>query len=184
MEEFVDIVGFDNYQVSNYGKIKNKKSGRILSENPTEKGYMKVNLRKDGKSNTVRVHKLVCEHFNANPGSKPQIDHRDEDKSNNRADNLRWCTDQENKNFYYEKDPSRKSQSHEIGYRITDTMKPVCVNGIDYESAGKAAGMIAFETGKNRATISKEIRRMISGKRKFGTMYSKYEISAILSSSC
>ena len=181
MEVFIDIVGFDNYQVSSFGKIKNKKSGRILSENPTERGYMKVNLMWDGRSHTKRVHKLVCEHFNPNPGQKPQVDHRDEDKANNRADNLRWCTHQENIDYYYEKDPSRKYQAPKRKYKITDIMKPVRVNGIEFVSAGSAADYICgFEPTKKKATVSKEIRKMIGGKRSFGVMYGKYEISKYL----
>ena len=181
MEKFVGIVGFDNYMVSDIGNIKNKKTGRILKQSFTENGYLKVNISDGVKSHTRRVHVLVCEHFNPNPEHLPEVDHKDCVKTNNEADNLRWCTAQQNKDWYNE-----KYRIYKIRKKTTpasELYKPVCVNGVDYESAGKAAGMIAFETGKNRATISKEIRRMISGKRKFGTMYDKYEISSILSAS-
>ena len=183
MEEFVDIYGFSGYEVSNYGKIKNKKTGKILKENPNEKGYMKVNLMKDNRSYTRRVHKLVCEHFNPNPGHKPKVDHEDCNKSNNRADNLRWCTHQENIDFYNEKFRVYKlpkpSKYGTIGDMVKATGKPVRVNGIEFISAGTAATMISIETGKNKRTISKTIRTMISGRRKFGTMYGIYKISSI-----
>ena len=178
---YVDVVGFSNYEVSNYGKIKNKKTGRILSENPNERGYMKVSINNNnGDRRTVKMHRIVCEHFNANPGQKPQVDHKDEDKSNNRADNLRWCTDQENKDFYYAFDPSRKSIKIEPGYKVSDIMKQVCVDGSVFPSAGSAAQYICDnEPGKNKLTISKELRKMINGKRNFGTMYGKYIITGV-----
>ena len=182
MEIFVNVEGFDNYQVSNYGKIKNKKTGRLLKQSYTEKKYLKVNLSRDGVSHTRRVHRVVCEHFNPNPGRLPEVDHTDCDKDNNRADNLRWCTSQENKDFYNEK--YRIYKIHEpkkygnIEDMIKATGKPVCVNGVEYVSAGSAAQYICDnEPSKNKATVSKTIRTMLSGKRNFGTMYSKYEIT-------
>ena len=122
---------------------------------------------------------LVCEHFNPNPGHKPQVDHKDEDKSNNRADNLRWCTDQENKDFYYEKDPSRRRADVSSGYKISDIMKAVCVNGVEYPSAGMAAKHICSIVKSNKDTVSKELRKMISGKRSFGTMYNQFTIRPV-----
>ena len=187
METFVDIVGFDNYQISNFGKIKNKKTGRILKDSCNGRGYKKIGLiNNDGCRCTVRVHRIVCEHFNPNPGNKPQVDHIDCNKANNRADNLRWCTHQENIDWYYEKYHVYKlpkpKKYDSISSMVQKTGKPVCVNGVRYPSAGSAAKYICDnESGKNRATVSKEIRRMISGKRKFGYIYEKYEISSILS---
>jgi len=186
MERYIEITGFSNYEVSNYGKIKNIKTGRILKDSSTHNGYRKISLSKDGVVGYYRVHRLVCEHFNANPGHKPHVDHKDEDKSNNRADNLRWCTNRENLDFYYENNPEKKGVPRDKVYGNRADMikaigKPVCVNGIEFVSAGGAAKYICEkEPGKKQATVSKEIRRMISGKRSFETMYGKYEINDIL----
>ncbi len=184
MEKYVDVVGFGNYQVSNYGNIKNKKSGRMLAVSYTEKGYLKVNLSRGGVSHTRRVHKVVCEHFVANPGNKPQIDHIDCDKANNRADNLRWCTNQENLDFYYENHHVYKvPKPNKYGSReemIKAVGNPVCVNGVRYVSAGTAAQFICDnEPTKKKATVSKTIRKMVSGKRAFGTMYGRFIISGV-----
>ena len=182
MEQFVDIIEFSNYQVSNIGNIKNKKTGRILSQSNSGKGYMKVNLMKDGNSYTKRVHIIVCEHFNPNPGHLPQVDHKDEDKANNSASNLRWCTHQQNIDWHYENNPNKRAKNSSLVYGSLESMvdatgKHICVNGLEFNSCGSAAKYICDTSGKNQATVSKELRRMLAGKREFGTMYGEYVIS-------
>jgi hypothetical protein len=63
------------------------------------KGYKTVALTKDGKTKTCYVHRLVAEAFVDNPCSLPFINHKDEDKTNNFADNLEWCTNEYNINY-------------------------------------------------------------------------------------
>lgn len=73
-------------------------------------GYVYANISKNNKSYNFRVHKLVAEAFIPNPENKPQINHIDGDKTNNRVDNLEWCNCSYNiKDMYrrkgkYEKD--------------------------------------------------------------------------------
>lgn len=73
-------------------KIKQKE----LSQHIHPNGYMIVNLTKDGKSKSVRVHRIVAEAFISNPDNLPLVNHKDEDKTNNRPENLEWCTHQYN----------------------------------------------------------------------------------------
>lgn len=61
-------------------------------------GYHRVGLYRDGKSTVYSVHRLVAEAFIPNPENKPFVDHIDTDRSNNRVDNLRWVTQEENSN--------------------------------------------------------------------------------------
>lgn len=91
---------FNGYQVSNFGKIKSLErftddghhiKERILKQS-FAKEYLKVNLCKNGLKKTIYVHKLVAEAFLSNPNNLPEINHKDEDKTNNRVDNLEWCT--------------------------------------------------------------------------------------------
>ena len=58
-----------------------------------------MNLCKNNKTKTHRVHRLVAEAFIPNPKSLPQINHKDEDKSNNHVNNLEWCTSLYNINY-------------------------------------------------------------------------------------
>jgi hypothetical protein len=96
MEEYKIIEGFENYSVSNYGNVKNNKTGRILKPIENEKGYYQLSLCKNGYFKTFKVHRLVALAFIPNPENKPQIDHIDNDRINNNVNNLRWCTNSEN----------------------------------------------------------------------------------------
>ena len=100
-EEWRDIKGYEGvYQISNLGHIKRircaKGRERIIKGFLTKKRYLKVTLHKDGIRKDYLVHRLVAETFIPNPQNKPCVDHIDTDKLNNKVENLRWCTYQEN----------------------------------------------------------------------------------------
>ena len=86
-----DIKGYEGlYQVSNFGNIRNAK-GRRLKQ--TYRGnYLKIGLSKNGHTRQISVHRIVAETFVDNPNNYPIVNHIDEDKVNNKADNLEWCT--------------------------------------------------------------------------------------------
>lgn len=67
-------------------------------------GYIYVNLSKNGVKTSKLVHRIVAETFIPNPDDLPQVDHIDENKTNNGVDNLRWCTQQKNIEYYNTKD--------------------------------------------------------------------------------
>lgn len=95
MEEiWKDIDGFDLYQASNLGNIRNKKTGLVLTPITDKDGYFRVHLNND--KITRPVHRLVAKTFIPNPEHKPQVNHKDGDKTNNRVSNLEWCTSREN----------------------------------------------------------------------------------------
>lgn len=81
----------------NYGDVfaKHKMQGRILHQTMTS-GYLGVVLQIAGKSHYPLVHRLVASAFVPNPENKPQVDHIDGDRTNNRPSNLRWVTSKEN----------------------------------------------------------------------------------------
>lgn len=70
--------------------------GKLLNLKTDKDGYKLVILSKDGVQRTYKVHRLVLQAFGANPQGKPQVNHIDNDKSNNSVDNLEWCTNTEN----------------------------------------------------------------------------------------
>jgi hypothetical protein len=96
MEEYKIIEGFENYSVSKHGNVKNNKTGMTLKPGLNWNGYYRIDLYKSGKRKTFLVHRLVGNAFIPNPENKPQIDHIDNDRTNNNVNNLRWCTNQEN----------------------------------------------------------------------------------------
>lgn len=82
------------YQISNLGNVKGKKC--ILKQFVNQRGYFAVSLSKEDKRTSYRVHRLVANAFIPNPDNKPQVNHIDGDKSNNKAENLEWLTQSEN----------------------------------------------------------------------------------------
>lgn len=100
MEEvWRDIKGYEGlYQVSNLGRVKKTtlNEERLIHINKDSGGYQIVSLRKDGVSRMRLVHRLVAIAFIPNNENKPEVNHIDEVKTNNRVDNLNWMTHLEN----------------------------------------------------------------------------------------
>lgn len=99
IEELIDIKGYEGlYQVSNLGEIYSILKNKKLIGYVNNKGYRYVQLCKGNKRSGFSVHRLVAEAFIPNPENKPQVNHIDEDKTNNMVSNLEWCTAKENIN--------------------------------------------------------------------------------------
>lgn len=88
---------FDNYQISNLGRVWSERKQRIMQTYLQNKGYWQIHIvNNSGKSVKFLVHRLVALVWISNPSSKPIINHIDGDKSNNAASNLEWRTYSEN----------------------------------------------------------------------------------------
>ena len=99
-EVFMPIENYeDTYAVSNLGRVKNIKTGKILKEFKNNKGYMLVHLYKNGIEKKYLVHRLVLNTFQANPRKCSDVNHRNEDKTDNRLNNLEWISHKDNCNF-------------------------------------------------------------------------------------
>ena len=102
MEEWRTLVEHPNYSISSEGNFKNNKTGRILKQRSNEKGYQRVSITvSKGVSKSFRIHRLVATYFIPNLFNKPEVDHIDEDKSNNHYENLRWTSSEQNRDYYY-----------------------------------------------------------------------------------
>lgn len=106
------VIGYENlYEISNFGNVRSldryvngkwgkmKIKGKTLTLVKEKDGYYVVNLYKNNKTKQFRVHRLVAEVFISNPDNLPEINHKDENKANNRVDNLEWCTTKYNCNY-------------------------------------------------------------------------------------
>lgn len=95
-EVWKDVVGYEGlYMVSNTGKVYSCIRNKIMTDCDSH-GYRHLGLTKKGKERKHVVHRLVAQAFIPNPFGKPEINHIDENKTNNHVDNLNWCTRTEN----------------------------------------------------------------------------------------
>lgn len=135
-EEWKDIIGYKGlYQISNLGRIKNNK-GQILSQTLDPKsGYLRTHLGKNGKAKWRLTHRLVAEVFINNPDGLPEINHKNEIKTDNRVNNLEWCTRNYNANYGTRNQKISKSKQNDT--KLSKKVKCIETN-ITYPSAMEA----------------------------------------------
>lgn len=120
MPRIYKTLTIDDYEVTKSGKIINKHTGREVKPQKNGKGYYRVGIGKK----LLFVHRLVAEKYVPNPENKPQVNHKDGDKTNNNAENLEWVTNQENRNhamkhglcFTGEKCPWAKLTAEQVNF--------------------------------------------------------------------
>lgn len=104
-ETWKPVVGYEGlYEVSDTGLVRSlnwerTKQVRVLRPGNVGRGYLFVQLSKDGHVKNFLVHRLVAQAFIPNPQCLPQVNHKDEDKENNSVANLEWCTARYNINY-------------------------------------------------------------------------------------
>ena len=102
MEIWKDITNYEGiYQISSCGRVRSLyyKKFKILKLRQDKYGYYQIDLHKNNNVRTFKVHRLVAEAFIHNPNNYPQVNHKDENKTNNKIDNLEWCTNYYNRNY-------------------------------------------------------------------------------------
>lgn len=99
-EQWKTIYLYPSYMISNYGQVMNQFTGKILKPVKMKNGYLTVNLYdKRGQHKNCYIHRLVAKAFIENKNRYTEINHIDEDKENNRASNLEWCSRSYNINY-------------------------------------------------------------------------------------
>ena len=126
IEEWKEIKGYEGlYQVSNFGRVKSLyfKKEKILKPHST-KGYLTVRLYKNKIGKDFYIHCLVMDTFSPNEDKTLERNHIDEDKTNNRLDNLEWVSHKENINSGTVKERIRNSQ---LGEKSIRSKQVLCV---------------------------------------------------------
>lgn len=95
MEEWRKIKGYDRYEVSNYGRVRNKEK-LIMKQHYKKRGDAVITLSKNGKKKTFRVARLVAKAFLEEDKTRNEVNHIDGNPRNNHVSNLEWVTSSEN----------------------------------------------------------------------------------------
>lgn len=139
-EIWKDIIGYEGiYQISNFGRIKSldrincvghKLHGKIKKAVADKDGYLQVRLSINGLTKTYKVHRLVATAFIDNPLNFPQINHKDENKVNNTANNIEWCDCKYNLNYGTARDRIKHHIDYlEIGRKRSKAVLQIGPNG-------------------------------------------------------
>lgn len=161
-EIWSDIANYEGlYQVSNFGRVKSfqRKMPRIIKPSLDSGGYIKVILCKDGTSKNHNIHVLVARAFVENLDNKPQVNHLNGDKLDNRSNNLEWVTDSENKYHSYRtglrKEP--KGENHHQA-KLTNAEADYCRKVYKFRDKEFSMTALAKKFGVCRQAIEHIIR--------------------------
>ena len=96
IEQWRLISGYDNYEISSHGRVRNNTNGYILKTPTSKDVYQRSELSKNGKKKKHLVHRLVAFAFLDRNEGQTEVDHIDHNRFNNMVNNLRWVTSSEN----------------------------------------------------------------------------------------
>ncbi len=134
-EIWKDIEGFDSeYQIGDNGCIKSFKNNNpiIRKQKVNKKGYLNICLHNNGVRKYYRPHRLVALAFIPNPQNKPHINHKNGIKTDNRVENLEWCTPKENIHHAYKTGLIVGKKGEEHSQSKLTNLEVLAIRNIDY----------------------------------------------------
>lgn len=162
MEEiWKKIKGYEDYEISNLGRVKSyklNKRGNILTPAKYGIGYFHIVLNNNGVK-TLAVHRLVAQAFIPNPNNYSQINHKDENPSNNNVNNLEWCDAKYNNNYgHHGEKISNATLNHKgdkiIAYDINNHYK-IYRNAYDAGRHGFCKDIVSAAVNKKGGGVNK-----------------------------
>lgn len=164
---YLPIPGFDSlYEINEEGIIvRHYKNGgcKQLKARQNKEGYPMVVLSKNSNCRSYLVHRLVAELFVPNPDKLPIVDHIDEDKTNCSAKNLRWCTPQQNVEYYCTKDGRRHNIELSKKRKVQLKQYEEVLRNMRAELAAKEKTLAKYEAklGKLEAELVKKESKLV-----------------------
>lgn len=121
-EEWRAVVGYEGlYEVSNRGRVRSLfRYKQVVKGVPTNRGYLRVTLCKDNIHKLCSIHRLVAIAFIPNPNNYPCVNHKDEIRTNNQANNLEWCSYKYNSNYGHIVEKKKQNRDYASTSRIVE----------------------------------------------------------------
>lgn len=186
-EEWRPVPGYEGlYEVSNYGRflsigreyvnsngIRHCLKTKLIKPYKHNSGYLAVCFRKDGKSIRFLAHRVVAFVFIPNPNNLPQINHIDENKKNNKSDNLEWCSAIYNLEYGTRRQREKETKSKPINCYTKDgvfvkTYSSITNAALHLTQSKKSCGNIsACARGLTRSSYGYVWRFVDNGKNRF-----------------
>ena len=143
------VCGYEKkYEISNTGRCRNIITGKLLKQNMSFK-YSRYSLCQGGLKVNKLIHRMVAEAFIDNPFSFETVNHKDENRRNNHANNLEWCTQIENSRKYYYGAGNQKIGKYDMAGNLISTHETSSEAG---RSIGKKHNAISMCLNKIRNT--------------------------------
>lgn len=166
MERWLAVPDFADYEVSDGGRVrrvvaKERAPAKVLRQFDDGYGYRRLVLRRDGRSVSIKAHRLVALAFIRNPNALPQVNHKNGVRSDNRVENLEWVTNQGNARHAIDvldhRPTVQRGESNGCAKVTADTvqeMRAMRSGGMTFKAIGERVGITkqgawAACTGKN-----------------------------------
>ena len=138
-EQWKPITGFEDYEISSLGRVKSLKFGKekILKPGKDGWGYLFVYLCRNGKRKMFKVHRLVASAFLPNPMGLPEVNHKDENPSNNVKSNIEWCSRRYNMRYGTLQERSASARSKAVEASNYEDFREICLRFPSTAEAGR-----------------------------------------------
>lgn len=184
-ENWKRIDNYPRYSISDAGRVRREefysKNGMLMKAmnmktTLTKDGYAGLGLTNDNGTKSFMVHRLVAQAFIPNPENKPQVNHLDEDKTNNNVENLAWVTSKENNDWGTRKERAIKSSINnpkrdylELGKKFSKSIYSIDKDGnrVDYCGVHEASRQTGFAPQTISSNLNGKIKSTGKNKLKF-----------------